>query len=430
MSDRPALEQLLTQRSADYKSCHAKLVLETNPSRSSLVQGTLVFQDSKVGPSKNDLDYGAILLMNRTFTFDEGRQILQDIFANEFTPKLMHSSDVMINRHPDEWRPGPQNLPVAFGAHPRFSAWPERVFLFRAEHGGQLPRPPITRRGLPSILSNDSLMRSWLGLDPRSLAASTQTLRVVLPDYRARIVKVSLKRGRLAVHFEAGTTKVGSLSLVTEFARGDKVHQLPLPLNTSPAEAELPEFPPELYVFLHDTNTDEVVDWAHINPFASIQPEGIEAELPPSVLEDAMNKREGQHVEFKKGFSRASPDEVLNTVIAFSNADGGQVFVGISDKLEIVGVSDIDKMGQRIREICHELLEPPITVTTAPTHLEGRDVLVVTVPEGEDKPYRYRRTGQYLIRKGETDRGMTRSDMDAAYRTNMRPAGRNPGAFL
>ena len=47
-----------------------------------------------------------------------------------------------------------------------------------------------------------------------------------------------------------------------------------------------------------------------------------------------IKKGEGQDVEFKRSFQK----EVIASVVAFANAKGGKVFIGVSDKGEITGI--------------------------------------------------------------------------------------------
>ena len=44
---------------------------------------------------------------------------------------------------------------------------------------------------------------------------------------------------------------------------------------------------------------------------------------------------EGQYTEFKTSFQK----EVIESIVAFSNAKGGNIFVGVSDDRSIIGLS-------------------------------------------------------------------------------------------
>lgn len=48
-----------------------------------------------------------------------------------------------------------------------------------------------------------------------------------------------------------------------------------------------------------------------------------------------LKQGESQTVEFKTSFQR----EVIETVVAFANAQGGQIFIGVADSGEIIGYS-------------------------------------------------------------------------------------------
>jgi ATP-dependent DNA helicase RecG len=53
-----------------------------------------------------------------------------------------------------------------------------------------------------------------------------------------------------------------------------------------------------------------------------------------------MRLQESQTVEFKESWR----DEYLKTVCAFANSNGGEMYIGINDKGEVVGVGNTKKL--------------------------------------------------------------------------------------
>jgi len=51
-------------------------------------------------------------------------------------------------------------------------------------------------------------------------------------------------------------------------------------------------------------------------------------------LQSLITQGEGQTVEFKSSFQK----EVIETVVAFANAQGGKILIGVSDEGKIIGV--------------------------------------------------------------------------------------------
>jgi len=53
------------------------------------------------------------------------------------------------------------------------------------------------------------------------------------------------------------------------------------------------------------------------------------------MLQTLLQQGESEELEFKTSFGR----ETIETLVAFANAKGGRVLVGVNDRCEVVGVS-------------------------------------------------------------------------------------------
>lgn len=95
---------------------------------------------------------------------------------------------------------------------------------------------------------------------------------------------------------------------------------------------------------------------------------------------------EGRHTEFKRRMPQ--PERLAREVIAFANADGGRLFLGVSDEGEIVGLRDVFEEEYGLVEALSRHVEPRIE-----TYIERvpitpkREVLVVEVPSSAHKPH-------------------------------------------
>lgn len=104
-------------------------------------------------------------------------------------------------------------------------------------------------------------------------------------------------------------------------------------------------------------------------------------------------------------------DDLAATLVAFANSEGGMVLLGVNDAGEIVGVENSDRTMQLVDQIAYQNSEPPLlimqeTVTTP----EGKAVVVVSVPQGDLRPYRTNR-GDYFIRIASGRRRATRQEL-------------------
>ena len=101
-----------------------------------------------------------------------------------------------------------------------------------------------------------------------------------------------------------------------------------------------------------------------------------------------LEEGEGEEIEFKE--SLANLDKEL---VAFANASGGRIFVGITDRRKIKGAKISNRLKSQVQDAASSC-DPKVEI-----EMESfEDVLVVVVKEGEDKPYKcgsgfYRRVG-------------------------------------
>jgi ATP-dependent DNA helicase RecG len=95
-------------------------------------------------------------------------------------------------------------------------------------------------------------------------------------------------------------------------------------------------------------------------------------------LQQVIEEGEGYKIEFKE--SLANLDKEL---VAFANSSGGNIFVGITDDKEIKGVRITNKFKSQVQDIANNC-QPAVKILFE----ELGNVLLVTVREGDDKPYK------------------------------------------
>ena len=110
---------------------------------------------------------------------------------------------------------------------------------------------------------------------------------------------------------------------------------------------------------------------------------------------------ESEHVEFKVSFS----DEVIITLVAFSNSKGGTVYIGITDLGQVKGFRlGKETIAQWINEIKNKtvpILIPDIEEIT----FEGKTVVTLRVKEYPVKPVSIK--GRYYKRTGNSNHLMS-----------------------
>jgi ATP-dependent DNA helicase RecG len=110
---------------------------------------------------------------------------------------------------------------------------------------------------------------------------------------------------------------------------------------------------------------------------------------------------EDSFTEFKREIE--SPDAFAAELIAFANAGGGQIFLGVDDEGKVHGVVDPQRTEEQITNIGRNNCVPPMDLLIEKVDVNGVKVIVVHVPRRLGRPYENKR-GQCFIRVGSTKR--------------------------
>jgi predicted HTH transcriptional regulator len=97
---------------------------------------------------------------------------------------------------------------------------------------------------------------------------------------------------------------------------------------------------------------------------------------------------EGENIqcEFKRHFT--TPEKIAREMIAFANTKGGYMIFGVDDDSEVVGVDSEKSESEMIKDAAENHCEPPLNFTIDFIELYGKEVVVVSIPESDNKPHR------------------------------------------
>ena len=109
---------------------------------------------------------------------------------------------------------------------------------------------------------------------------------------------------------------------------------------------------------------------------------------------------EGQFIEFKENFDKSLSKEI----VAFANASGGIIYIGVSDKGEIKGIHVTNKLKSQIQDLARNC-DPSIGILMS----EIENVLAVEVLEGNNKPYSC--NSGFFMRLGANSQKMRRDEI-------------------
>lgn len=133
----------------------------------------------------------------------------------------------------------------------------------------------------------------------------------------------------------------------------------------------------------------------------------IEPADPPDIttqLQALIAAGESQTVEFKQDIPE-DKEQMLKTMAAFANDQGGVVILGVKDKTgELTGLrGDANRKQDEIRHMLRTTLVPEIDVRFELCEIEHRNILAIYVDKGQSPPYGLNPTRPtYYVRRGAT----------------------------
>ena len=144
---------------------------------------------------------------------------------------------------------------------------------------------------------------------------------------------------------------------------------------------------------------------------------------------DELNRID-EHIKIEaKQCSDRIDKSVLETVCSFSNEPelgGGTIIIGLKESdgellhYDVIGVKDSDKLQKDLATQCATMFNHPVRPMIEPDTIDGKEVLVVTVPEldSKHKPLYFEREGLprgAWRRVGSTDQRCTEEDLSLFY---------------
>lgn len=100
------------------------------------------------------------------------------------------------------------------------------------------------------------------------------------------------------------------------------------------------------------------------------------------MIEEGENLR----VEFKQRFS--SHEKIAKEMIAFANTRGGYIFLGVDDDKSLFGIDGEKGDSELIKITAEKFCEPKVEYSFQFVSMEGKDILIIHVPESNTKPHR------------------------------------------
>ena len=125
--------------------------------------------------------------------------------------------------------------------------------------------------------------------------------------------------------------------------------------------------------------------------------------LSVTEIQSIISSGEGYNAEFKVSLPSKVKD-ITEEVCAFANASGGVVLIGVDDNNVIQGVTIDNAKRSAIQNSINEI-SPSLQCETYSIGIEGKEITVIEVPSGQNKPYVL--SGAIYVRQGPNSQKLT-----------------------
>jgi hypothetical protein len=117
---------------------------------------------------------------------------------------------------------------------------------------------------------------------------------------------------------------------------------------------------------------------------------------------------------------RTKSNAVLKDIAALANSSGGTMFIGLSasEGAEITGISKPENTLERLAGDVQNFISPELSISADSFEIDGSSVIVMSIPEGSEKPYTLG-GGEIYVRRGDKTAVASRDDIVEMVRSSL-----------
>ena len=338
-----------------------------------------------------------------------------DAVSKGIIPVDGESVSTNVNTRFNEWEFLPSNN--------NFSKYPGHIYKTPYVQQPQLAHhEPLLAYDLPFFPNPYFAIREWMGfrLFHMDRDASLGTIQVFLPQSWAYLKSLMIDKNILKI----SATNAQSLKLRLKGAWEHDNGCSPFEALVTGPEAllQVPDHVEGFEVYLMGPD-ETVYDFHRETKLWTLGQERVLGAVPggegnSTIAQKAIGQGEGETVEFKPYIKESGSklNELVKTVIAFANTKGGVLLVGISDDCVPEGVErEISKeafknsstpedqltkyMGWLRQSVAGEL-NRNLNLSVSPAVIDGHTIILLSIPEGDQKPYANVKSNSIYIRRG------------------------------
>ncbi|MBU3113620.1 AlbA family DNA-binding domain-containing protein [Clostridium lacusfryxellense] len=137
-----------------------------------------------------------------------------------------------------------------------------------------------------------------------------------------------------------------------------------------------------------------------------------------------LKRDEGIKLDYKQKIDiiiESGKKELAKDVCAIANSRGGRgyIIIGVEDKTKrIIGININDFKEEQVQQIISSRCEPPIPISIDFVIHQGKNLAIITIYDGGQKPHQLRENGAFYIRRGSTTDTMRKEELICSLQEN------------
>jgi hypothetical protein len=360
---------------------------------------------------KAEYDYGEFMLAEKLLPVGEGLNIISSLYPkNGEKGKLSIPNLCEFNVE----RPQPASfVSSGQGYDVVKNPWPSRYFECKVQQD-QICQDwgrELLNEALPYYPDLNEAVLDFFSLPSENFNSYYYgSILVIVLDYRARVESLKQSFSKVDLKLHAPEIEYTDL-LVKVFAKAkERTVVLPdLYPKSDLVSFDLGFQPDRLHTVLVSKRDKMRIDAKEFAPWGR-KDESIIVERPEEEILLLLKTGESQNLEYKPDVvDESKKNDLVETVVAFLNTNRGLIVVGVNDDGSITGVhKDVEDLQKLIHDSCDP---PPRNIRMEEKTIEGHEIIIVEVPEGDDKPYQSKRDKNWYVRHNANDMRMERSEL-------------------
>lgn len=354
-------------------------------------------------------DYGDYTLGEKLLTIQEGLEVISSLFQEDDEKRKLAipDHDEFAVRLRDQFRFVPSKQRYGLLK----DEWPMRFCKFEVlqDKKGTSGESELLKEGFPYYPRVGDAVVNFFKLAVEHFS-SYGAVYVALIDYRARIESLKLSFSKAELKLDSPEINFKDL-VVKVFAKsGSKVVTFPdIYPKSDVVKIDLGFQPENMSVVLLSRQDNKKIDGKEFATWSQ-EGEGVFTERPKEEVLSLTRAGESQYLEYKYDVvNEGNKNDFIESIIAFLNTNSGIILVGVKDNGDIVGSQ---KSAEDIQKLIHASCDPPPkNIKIEEKKIGGNKVIVVEVPEGDDKPYQSKRDKNFYVRHNSSDMRMERSEL-------------------